>query len=33
MEVHIVASSDDPGGIGEPGTTAIASAVANAVFE
>ena len=32
VEVHIVASSDDPGGIGEPGTAAIAPALANAVF-
>ena len=32
IEVHIVRSTDDPGGIGEPGTAAIAPAVANAVF-
>ncbi|MBW8901615.1 MAG: xanthine dehydrogenase family protein molybdopterin-binding subunit, partial [Massilia sp.] len=32
VEVHIVNSHDDPGGIGEPGTAAIAPAVANAVF-
>jgi isoquinoline 1-oxidoreductase beta subunit len=32
VEVHIVASSDEPGGIGEPGTAAIAPALANAVF-
>jgi isoquinoline 1-oxidoreductase beta subunit len=32
VEVHIVASTDDPGGIGEPGTSAIAPALANAVF-
>lgn len=31
IEVHIVASDDDPGGIGEPGTAAIAPALANAV--
>lgn len=31
VEVHIVASDDDPGGIGEPGTSAIAPALANAV--
>jgi isoquinoline 1-oxidoreductase subunit beta len=31
VEVHIVASHDDPGGIGEPGTAAIAPALANAV--
>jgi isoquinoline 1-oxidoreductase beta subunit len=32
VEVHIVTSRDDPGGIGEPGTAGIAPAVANAVF-
>jgi isoquinoline 1-oxidoreductase beta subunit len=32
IEVHIVKSGDDPGGIGEPGTAAIAPALANAVF-
>jgi isoquinoline 1-oxidoreductase beta subunit len=32
VEVYIVASHDDPGGIGEPGTAGIAPAVANAVF-
>ena len=32
IEVHIVESTDDPGGIGEPGTSALAPAVANAVF-
>ncbi|MFL6707102.1 MAG: molybdopterin cofactor-binding domain-containing protein, partial [Massilia sp.] len=32
VEVHIVASTDEPGGIGEPGTAAIAPALANAVF-
>jgi isoquinoline 1-oxidoreductase beta subunit len=32
VEVHIVASRDEPGGIGEPGTAGIAPAVANAVF-
>ncbi|MFL6675616.1 MAG: molybdopterin cofactor-binding domain-containing protein [Massilia sp.] len=32
VEVHIVASKDDPGGIGEPGTAGIAPALANAVF-
>ena len=31
IEVHIVSSRDDPGGIGEPGTAGIAPAVANAV--
>ena len=32
VEVHIVTSSESPGGIGEPGTPPIAPAVANAVF-
>ncbi|HEV8264879.1 MAG TPA: xanthine dehydrogenase family protein molybdopterin-binding subunit [Gemmatimonadales bacterium] len=32
VEVHIVPSSDDPGGVGEPGTPPIAPAVANAIF-
>jgi len=32
IEVHIVASNEPPGGIGEPGVPAIAPAVANAVF-
>ena len=32
IEVHIVDSSEPPGGIGEPGTPPIAPAVANAVF-
>ncbi len=32
IEVHIVASSEPPSGIGEPGTPPIAPAVANAVF-
>jgi isoquinoline 1-oxidoreductase beta subunit len=32
VEVHIVTSRDEPGGIGEPGTAGIAPAVANAVF-
>jgi isoquinoline 1-oxidoreductase subunit beta len=32
IEVHMVKSTDDPGGIGEPGTSAIASALCNAVF-
>jgi len=31
IEVYIVSSTDDPGGIGEPGTAAIAPALANAV--
>jgi isoquinoline 1-oxidoreductase beta subunit len=32
VEVHIVASNEDPGGIGEPGTSTIAPAVVNAIF-
>lgn len=32
VEVHIVASREKPGGIGEPGTPPIAPAVANAIF-
>ncbi len=32
VEVHIVNSHDEPGGIGEPGTAGIAPALTNAVF-
>ncbi|MBQ1762118.1 MAG: xanthine dehydrogenase family protein molybdopterin-binding subunit [Aquincola sp.] len=32
IEVHIINSTEDPGGIGEPGTSALAPAVTNAVF-
>ncbi|MFC4930427.1 xanthine dehydrogenase family protein molybdopterin-binding subunit [Massilia sp. GCM10023247] len=32
VEVHIVRSMDEPGGIGEPGTAGIAPALTNAVF-
>jgi len=32
VEVHIVASKEKPGGIGEPGTPPIAPAVTNAIF-
>ena len=32
VEVHIVESSEAPGGIGEPGTAALAPAIVNAVF-
>ena len=32
VEVHIVPSTEAPGGLGEPGTAALAPAVANAVF-
>ncbi len=32
IEVHIVASNEEPGGVGEPGVPPIAPAVANALF-
>jgi len=32
IEVHIAKSSDAPGGVGEPGTSATAPALANAIF-
>jgi isoquinoline 1-oxidoreductase beta subunit len=32
IEVHIVQSSEPPGGMGEPGTSAIIPAVTNAIF-
>jgi isoquinoline 1-oxidoreductase subunit beta len=32
VEVHIINSTEAPGGIGEPGTSAVAPAVANAIF-
>jgi isoquinoline 1-oxidoreductase beta subunit len=32
VEVHIVQSSEAPGGIGEAGTSAIVPAVTNAIF-
>ena len=32
VEVYLVDSRDEPGGIGEPGTAGIAPALANAVF-
>ena len=32
IEVHIVRSTEPPGGIGEPGTSAIMPAVSNAIF-
>jgi urease accessory protein len=32
IEVHIVQSSEPPGGMGEPGTSAIAPAITNAIF-
>jgi isoquinoline 1-oxidoreductase/isoquinoline 1-oxidoreductase beta subunit len=32
IDVHLVASAEAPGGIGEPGTSAVMPAVANAIF-
>jgi isoquinoline 1-oxidoreductase beta subunit len=32
VEVHIVPSTEAPGGVGEPGTPPIAPAVCNAIF-
>jgi isoquinoline 1-oxidoreductase beta subunit len=32
IDVHLVPSTEHPGGVGEPGTAAVAPAVANAVF-
>jgi isoquinoline 1-oxidoreductase beta subunit len=32
IEVHLIESSADPGGVGEPGTPGAIAAVANAVF-
>jgi isoquinoline 1-oxidoreductase subunit beta len=32
IEVHIVQNSEPPGGMGEPGTSAIVPAVTNAIF-
>jgi isoquinoline 1-oxidoreductase beta subunit len=32
IDVHLVSSTQAPGGFGEPGTAAIAPAVANAIF-
>jgi isoquinoline 1-oxidoreductase beta subunit len=32
IEVHIVQSAESPGGMGEPGTSAIVPAVSNAIF-
>jgi len=32
IDVHIVRSSEPPGGMGEPGTSAVVPAIANAVF-
>jgi isoquinoline 1-oxidoreductase beta subunit len=32
IEVHIVASAESPGGVGEPGTSVAIPAVVNAVY-
>jgi isoquinoline 1-oxidoreductase beta subunit len=32
IEVHIIGNNEAPGGMGEPGTSAIMPAIANAVF-
>ncbi len=32
IEVHIIQSTEDPGGVGERGTSGVIAAVANAVF-
>ena len=32
IEVHIVKNTEPPGGMGEPGTSAIVPAVTNAIF-
>ena len=32
IEVHIVKSNEAPGGMGEPGTSALPPAVTNAIF-
>lgn len=32
IDVHILQSAEEPGGVGEPGTSAVIAAVANAVF-
>jgi len=32
IDVHIVQSNETPGGMGEPGTSALAPAVTNAIF-
>jgi isoquinoline 1-oxidoreductase beta subunit len=32
VEVHIIKSTEAPGGIGEPGTVAVSPAVTNAIF-
>jgi isoquinoline 1-oxidoreductase beta subunit len=32
IDVHLVKSAEPPGGVGEPGTSAVIPAVANAIF-
>ena len=32
IDVHLVKSAEVPGGVGEPGTSAVIPAVANAIF-
>jgi isoquinoline 1-oxidoreductase beta subunit len=32
IDVHVIASNEEPGGVGEPGTSGAIAAVANAVF-
>jgi isoquinoline 1-oxidoreductase beta subunit len=32
IEIHIVKSGEAPGGMGEPGTSALAPAVTNAIY-
>ena len=32
IDVHFVKSTEAPGGVGEPGTSAVMPAVANAIF-
>jgi isoquinoline 1-oxidoreductase beta subunit len=32
VDVHVIASTEEPGGVGEPGVPPIAAAVANALF-
>ena len=32
IEIHIVQTSEPPGGMGEPGTSAIVPAITNAIF-
>jgi CO/xanthine dehydrogenase Mo-binding subunit len=32
IDVHVIASTEAPGGMGEPGTSCLAPAVTNAIF-